>query len=258
MSETIERAPAGAHLLQLYENVDGLAQAVTQFMGDALRRGEAAILIATPEHGRAFQQGLTASGFDLAALTATGRFTLIDAHQVLPELIVDGMPDADRFETLVATRVQAAQAVAPAGRVSAYGELVDVLWQSGRLNAALHLEDLWRGLMSRMSMTLMCGYALHLLSPDLDDQALLRTCEVHSHALLAHDRTRLERSVDRAMEGVLGDSVTDSLRPLIRATLNARGPLGGAERTVLWLRRNLPHLCDAVLAEARRLYAESA
>ena len=257
MTGTIERAPAGAHLLQLYQHVHGLTAAVTTFAGNALRGDDSVILIATPGHGRSFEDALKADGFDLAALSATGRYTLIDAQQLLPELIVDGLPNADRFEALIGARVRAAHAVAPGGHVSAYGELVDLLWQSGRLNAALHLEDLWRGLMARVPMTLMCGYAMDLLAPDLDDQALLRTCEAHSHALLARDRTRLEQSIDRAMDAVLGDSVTQSLRPLIRATINAPGPLGGAERTVMWLRRNLPHHCDNVLAEARRLYDEN-
>lgn len=257
MSGTIERAPAGAHLLQLYEHVQGLTAAVTKFAGDALGRDESVILVASPEHGRSFADALTGMGFDLAALSAAGRYALIDAQQLLPELIVEGMPNEDRFEALIASRVRAAHAAAPSGRVSAYGELVDLLWQSGRLNAALHLEDLWRTLMARVPMTLMCGYGLHLLGSDLDEQALLRTCEVHSHALLAHDRTRLDQVIDRALDGVLGNSVTQSLRPLIRATLQAPGLLGNAERTVLWLRRNLPHHYDTVLSEARRLYGEN-
>jgi hypothetical protein len=38
------------HFVHLYQEVDALADAVAEYAGSGLRRGEAVVLIATPEH----------------------------------------------------------------------------------------------------------------------------------------------------------------------------------------------------------------
>ena len=42
------------HFVQLYQELDPLADAVAEYVETGLRRGEAAVVIATPEHRKAF------------------------------------------------------------------------------------------------------------------------------------------------------------------------------------------------------------
>ena len=42
------------HFVQLYQALDPLAEAVSQYVNTGLRRGEAAVVIATPRHREAF------------------------------------------------------------------------------------------------------------------------------------------------------------------------------------------------------------
>jgi len=254
--ETVERITEGAHVLQLYEHTPGLAAAVSRFLAQALRGGEAVIVIATAEHRAAFEEALVGADLQVPALTSSGVYVALDADEVLAKLMLGALPDAERFEAVIGACVERAQTAAPTGRVSAYGELVDLLWRTERLDAAMKLEALWGELMKRTRLTLMCGYAMQLLSSHLDADALIRTCQAHSHALLAHDRGRLETAVKHALVAVVGADAAEALRFLITNTFHAGGPLGFAERTIVWLRRNLPKQCDAVLDEARRCYAE--
>ncbi len=256
MTLTWERATAGAHWMQLYETSDDLARSVTAFMSEALHRGDGTVVIATTEHGRAFAEALAAAGFDVPALTAAHRYTWRDAAELLPMLLVDDQPDPGRFDALVGRVVTQALDASTSGRVTAYGELVDLLWRQGRLDAALRLEALWDERIKQLPLSLMCGYGMPLLSPQLDGEALTQAAACHSHAGLAHDRGRLEQAVERALVIVLGAPMADALRPLILGTLHP-SPLGNVERTILWLQRNLPARCGAVLEEARRSYREA-
>src|SRR5438128_2163667 len=111
--------------------------------------GLPAIVIATEKHRVAFVERLAASGADVDSAIAAGQLQLYDARETLAKFMVDGRPDPDRFETVVGSVVRTATLRA---RVSAYGEMVDVLWRDGQTSAALELEELWNGLQSR------CGF----------------------------------------------------------------------------------------------------
>ena len=63
-----------------------------------------------------------------------------------------------------------------------YGEMVDVLWRSGRKDAALSLETLWHQLIARRKWSLLCGYA----SGACQGEAFNTICDRHSHVLSSH------------------------------------------------------------------------
>ena len=44
--------------------------------------------------------------------------------------------------------------------IRAYGEMVDVLWKQGRIEATIRLEMLWNKLANRYGIALLCGYAV--------------------------------------------------------------------------------------------------
>ena len=66
-----------------------------------------------------------------------------------------------------------------------YGEMVDILAEQGRFDAAHELELLWNELAARKSLTLLCGYASVRFGDVRDAAALHRICAhtaVHADA----------------------------------------------------------------------------
>jgi len=69
------------------------------------------------------------------------------------------------------------------GPVSAYGEMVAMLWERGEVVAALELESLWNTALVKHPIRLLCSYPGELLAgADLRDVA--RMCGLHDHVSL--------------------------------------------------------------------------
>jgi hypothetical protein len=66
--------------------------------------------------------------------------------------------------------------------VRIYGEMVDVLWSSGREDAALSLETLWHQVIAGRKCSLLCGYS----SGVCDGERFDVICDRHSHVVPAH------------------------------------------------------------------------
>src|SRR5205085_4554504 len=89
------------HLLQIYENDSFLLDALTGFVGEGLRIGEAVIVIATPSHLHELEDRLEALGIDLARALFEDRYIPLDAEQTLARFMCNGWPDADLFSKAV-------------------------------------------------------------------------------------------------------------------------------------------------------------
>src|SRR5262245_57177520 len=88
---------AHPHGVQFYETESYLCDAVYRFLAPAILNGNPIIVIATPQHHKAFRDCLEAHGFDTRAASENRRFVEIDAHETL-ETFMDGeLPDRDRF-----------------------------------------------------------------------------------------------------------------------------------------------------------------
>jgi hypothetical protein len=130
------------HFVHLYQETRFLADAVADYLGESLSAGGAAIVIATPTHRAAFLERLHAE-----PALRDDRLKLLDAEQTLAGLITDGMPHWQPFQETLGAMVAELCARHPA--VRAYGEMVDLLWQKGRRDAALRLESYWNELGTR-------------------------------------------------------------------------------------------------------------
>ena len=67
-----------------------------------------------------------------------------------------------------------------------YGEMVDLLWNTGRADAALALEVLWNELAAQHAFSLLCGYSVgnfYKQTSQFDE-----ICGQHSHVLGADSR----------------------------------------------------------------------
>jgi hypothetical protein len=119
------------HAVQFYEQEDFLADRVAEFLAAGIRDGEPCVVIATAEHNAMFANRLQSSGADVTKV----RF--LDARSTLESVLHRGMPDAQRFGNVIGGLLR--ESGGPAGRVRAYGEMVDLLWRDGEPDAAIRV-----------------------------------------------------------------------------------------------------------------------
>ena len=174
--------PSGRqHLVQFYENDHFLAAAVADFIAAGLRSGQTVVTIATPAHLESFALRLKAKGIDPAAAMHSGKFIALDAHATLASFMVSGRPDADRFRAEVGSVIDTVVRENQACGVRAYGEMVDILWRDGNLEAAIELERHWNALQQEHEFVLLCAYALGNFYKTSHGDALDRVCSTHTH-----------------------------------------------------------------------------
>jgi hypothetical protein len=165
------------HLVELYETEAFLISSVADYVAHAWREQDAAIVVATPEHRRAFAVALATRGIDVEAMAQEGRYVAVDAAALLSTFMVDGAPDGDRFQAAVTPLLERA---ADGHRdVRVYGEMVALLWGAGDVLSTIALEDLWNDLAEIYGFSLLCGYPIS--SFDVQSRALFEhICGQHT------------------------------------------------------------------------------
>jgi hypothetical protein len=175
-SEFLSPSPC-SHLVQFYDDHARFLDDLEAYIADGLVAGEGTIVLATSQHLYSLEARLQARGIDLVAARNENRYLPIGAEDALARLLVDGLPDADRFAHLVEDLMRRARG---AGRqVRGFGELVAVLWAQGKRDAVRQLETLWCGVCSRGDLTLLCAYPAYGAGV-VDDQSLDEIRALHT------------------------------------------------------------------------------
>ena len=182
------RAAHGSHTAHFYSNDSLLVADIVQCLGATLDAGGAAVVIATPAHRAAFEEQLLARGVDLVGLAQRGRWLSLDAAEALGAFMVEGWPDANGFAAHIGGVVdRLASAVHAASEnahpIAAYGEMVSVLWEEGKAEASLRVEELWNELAQTRCFHLSCGWPLHFFARDTDGISIRRICSAHNHVV---------------------------------------------------------------------------
>ncbi len=188
------------HVVQFYGEDSALLDGLVQFIGSALKAGDASLVIATPPHREELARRLQADGIDVTAAAAQGRYVSLDAAATLSTFMIHGMPDPIFFEQMIAEWVKRARAAAGNEnlRLVAFGEMVASLLQNGQPDAALALERVWTKLSKAYSFSLHCAYPMREFSQSSRRELFLRVCDEHSavipnetHAIGSTDEERL-------------------------------------------------------------------
>ena len=169
------------HGVCFYDDSPSLARTVARFIGEGLAASQAAVIVATPSHGASIRDQMTTMGVDSQERIEQGDLLMFDADEVLNRLMVGTRPDAERFEGTINPIVDKA-AGSRKRLVRIYGEMVDVLWSSGREQAALSLEILWHQLIAGRKCSLLCGYSSRVCP----GEAFNTICDRHSHVVPLH------------------------------------------------------------------------
>ena len=156
--------------------------------------------------GQLYIDQLRALHIDIELELAAGTLTVLDAAETLKTLMVGDRPDAERFNRVAGSRIEA---LCTRGgqwtKVRAFGEMVDLLWRGGNRAAALALEELWSELVARYPVDLLCAYAL----PGFYDgpHPMEQVCAGHSEVSTAV-------AVGNAVDPEAGGGVATQMRAL--------------------------------------------
>jgi signal transduction histidine kinase len=185
------------HAAQFYESEDFLVGAMSRFVGGGLRGGEGIVVLATHAHLETLSRAL--EGFDLARAVDGGRAVLLDAQATLDRFMVNGAPDRARFRDAICPTLEGCRRAsrssdsgAGAGRVGAFGEMVDLLCRAGQTKAALQLEELWTEVCEEQGVSLLCAYALDNFSREADAIPFDQVCAQHDRIIPAERYTLLD------------------------------------------------------------------
>jgi len=181
-----------AHTVQFYGEDAYLVDELSRFVGTALGAGDAAVVIATKAHREGLARGLKVKGLDASRATEQGRYISLDATETLAEFMRDGWPDAALFTEVVGGVLR--KAATAAGRnspISAFGEMVALLWSQGNAEAAIRLEQLWNDLARHYHLSLRCAYPMSGFDREFHSDAFLKICAEHSHVIPEESYTGL-------------------------------------------------------------------
>ena len=177
--------PAGVpgHDVQFYDGEDFLVREVAKFLAEGIRAGQPLIIIATEPHRRQFARRLRELGFDADEHYFGDNSIWLDARETLSTFMEGGMPNRALFEEtldVVFERVLGQRSYLVA---RAYGEMVNLLWKDGNVEAAIALEEMWNALAARYSFTLLCAYSMDNFHNETHTAGFQRICAHHTHAL---------------------------------------------------------------------------
>ena len=155
---------------------------ITQFIGTALKAGNAAIVVATESHRNSLLPRLQAYGLDTAAAIEQGRYISVDAADAVSTCIINGMLDPVRYLNLFRDLIVRAADAAKGeqARVAVFGEGVHLLWAQGNAEAAIQAEGLCNRLTKAYDVDILCGYSLRSVQDGMESPIYEKICAEHS------------------------------------------------------------------------------
>ncbi len=186
------------HLVAFYETEAFLTDTVCGFLAPALRDGDAAIVVATADHRRAFDATLRLDGIDVDAAMSDGRYFASDARAQLNGFMVEGRPvDSSFRDTIGAVLDRASEG---GHRVHVYGEMVALLWDDGNVDAAMALEDMWNDLGVVRPFELLCAYPMTSFADAASAPGFAHICSQHTTVIPSEGYSLLTDASDRMKE----------------------------------------------------------
>ncbi len=184
MSSSRLRSPA-VHSVHFYDADEALIQRLQSVITSSVVAGNSILVIATDAHRSQLTVALKKRGLDIFRLENDGMLMFFNAHETLAQFMVNGLPDRERFLRSVGELVLSAkQAARNASRgLTAFGEMVAVLWEQGNQAGALQLEALWNDLLNDRIFHLHCAYPRALFAGAENAAAIQAICDGHSHVV---------------------------------------------------------------------------
>jgi hypothetical protein len=250
----LNSAAPSDHIVQLYQDQQFLNRAVCRFAAAAIANGEGVILVPTVAHWDAFRPRLESEGVDVKAAEKRGQLTIVDADNLLPTFMRDGMPDSPVFLGLAQSVVSQARGDGRYPKVRWWGEMVNILWERGEVAASMQLEDQFDQLAHEQDIAIFCSFLMDNFDGDVHARMLPRLGENHSHLIPVEDYSRLERAVSEALRDAVGPDESRVLEGELLSRFAAPFKMPRSQALLLALRLTLPVVADDVLQRSRTLY----
>jgi diguanylate cyclase (GGDEF)-like protein len=165
------------HQVQFYDSEAFLLSKVCAFIDRALQGDASAVVIATASHLQELLALLDGNGMDQQAVA--DRLVCLDAHDTLTRLMVDGLPDEQRFIAAVGGLLER---LSDGGRrpVHVCGEMGALLYAEGNVEGAVRLERLCEGLFEHRTSSVLCAYPMSAFPDEGHRAAFHAICTAHA------------------------------------------------------------------------------
>ncbi len=247
-------APVNRHFALLHADARTLTHAVTEYVQTGLQRGNGVVVIASHALTDLLLTRLREEDVDPGVHLKSGRLELHNAELTLRKFTRNDTPDWKDFRWTMSAIFERVRAFGR-GTSRAYDGMVDLLWHEGKQEAAIRIEEYWNALARLYPFSLFCSYRLDLHN----DQAYTGLEEIgrtHSDILGTEDDERFRDALDSASRDVFGVPLSEMVG-FSRDHQDGEKRLPSGQRTMLWVKRNLPSASAAVLERARRYYEAS-
>ena len=242
-------APAGRHFAQFHRNADTLTEAAFVFLESGLRHGRSLLIVAPSPRVEQLFDRLSSGKLHPKSLVDSGQLAVMDSTPIIEQLVSNGHTEWARFRGMLAPVLSR---LAPRGHgTRIYGEIADTLWQAGETDAAIRLEDLWNALADAYSFSLFCGYTMDTHCEHAYTAPLEELGRTHSDILGSQEDEQFGAALDRASRDLFGISLT-RMAGVTGHDATSRFPSG--QRTMLWVKRNLPMSATQLVERARVYY----
>jgi len=243
-------APAGRHFAQFHRDADILTEAALVFLQSGLRHGKSLLVIAPSRRVEQVFDRLSDGKVHIKSLVDSGQLAVMDSTPIIEQLVSNSQTEWARFRDVVPPVLAR---LAPRGHgTRIYAEIANVLWEAGETDAAIRLEDLWNALAAAHTFSLFCGYTMDTHSEHAYAGPLEELGRTHSDILGTREDERFGAALDRASRDLFGISLTQ-MAGAAHQDATRRFPSG--QRTMLWVKRNLPTSAAQLVARARVYYS---
>ncbi len=251
-SALLTDAPHGRHFAQFHRDDGALTESAFVFLEAGLRRGNGVLVITgTDQVDRLFER-LSASKFHPQALCDAGQLSILNTAKVLDQCSAAGLPEWAKFRASLAPVLSRLLPYGSGTRV--YTEMANGLWTAGHAEAAIRLEDFWNAMAADYQFSLYCGYTMDTYSEHSYAAPLEELGRTHSDILGTPEDERFGVALDRASKEIFGIPLTQ-MAGVSRHDAARRFPSG--QRTMLWVKRNLPMSSPQLVARARKYFTDS-
>jgi len=251
-SSLLAEAPAGRHVAQFHRDAEALTESAYVFLEGGLRRGHSVVIIATPANAERFEARLSAGKLDPMALRNSGQLEFLDAATILGKFMANGLPEWGRFRGTLGATLDRVQALGRGTRI--YGDMADILWKDGNTQGAIRLEELWNALGRLYPFALYCSYMLDTQCEESYAGPIEELGRTHTEIVATVEDERFAAALDRASKEMFGISLSQ-MAGMGKQDDERRFPSG--QRTMLWVKRNLPSSTARLAERARHYYKDA-
>ena len=161
VSAHLQPRAAGLHEAAFYSDDATLLDDFGRFAESRLKAGRVLIVVSDAARRHQLDRVIGQRGLDVGRLVREARYYWIDVADALSNILVDDWPDHARLQALIVPFLSADGPGAAPPRLAAWGECAPALWRSGKVDAAIRLEQMWDAAARAYGIDIMCAYAQH-------------------------------------------------------------------------------------------------